>query len=89
MIISGSEIDIVITSFAYLFLLIVAIAWLVVCFRRDKRYIGLLGASILLNVLSFLYFLGKTPYWIGYFNLFIWPVLNIVFVLRYFLQKNN
>jgi hypothetical protein len=50
-------------------------------FRR--KIIALIWLSVFLNLFSILYFLGIRNPFVFLFNLFIWPILNIVLIVYY------
>lgn len=54
--------------------------------RKKSRY-SLAWVSCSLNVISWLYFMGSTSYVISIFNIFIWPIINIILLIRLFLKK--
>lgn len=59
-----------------------------------KWFLGLIVFSILGN-LSFLINIGSRMFvsydmkWLGYFSLFLWPFLNIFFIIKYRKIKNE
>ena len=59
-----------------------------------KKFLSLVIFSVLGN-LSFLVNIGSRMFvsydikWLGYFSLFIWPILNIYLIIKYFQNKKN
>jgi hypothetical protein len=77
------------TVFAYLVGFVFFISLLVWLFSRRIR-IALITLSILINLVLILFIDGKSPIffwyhveWLKGFSIYIWPILNIIFIILY------
>jgi hypothetical protein len=70
--------------------IIALIVWAV----TKKKFLSLVIFSVLGN-LSFLVNIGSRMFisydlkWVGYFSLFIWPVINIYLVIKYWQKRKK
>ncbi|MCK9378671.1 MAG: hypothetical protein M0P97_00820 [Candidatus Moranbacteria bacterium] len=68
-------------------ILLVVIFVSVFIFYKKNKFKGLLIGSIFLNILSYFYFIGTSSYAVFIFNVLIWPIINIILIVKYF--KSN
>ena len=78
-----------------IFLLALSVVVAVVVFAVSRKiFKTLMWFSILAN-LSFLVNIGSFMYlsynliWLQYFSLLVWPVINIILIIKYFKNKNE
>ena len=71
------------------------ISLLIFLFSRKIR-VALISFSVLLNGVFLLGIYSKSDFfylnnleWLGYFSLFIWPILNIIFIILYVRRKKD
>ncbi|OGI20600.1 MAG: hypothetical protein A3J06_02265 [Candidatus Moranbacteria bacterium RIFCSPLOWO2_02_FULL_48_19] len=56
---------------------------------RKQKNISWIWLSCSLNAVSFLYFMGSASYIVSIFNIFIWPIINIILIFYYVRKKNQ
>jgi len=78
----------VIAQIIYLLIILIAVAGSLTFLLKNKRKVSLIWLSVFLNLLSFLYFLGKTNLILGVINIVVWPLLNI-FLIYYYIKKKK
>jgi len=56
-------------------------------FKKRSQSAALIWLSCSLNIVSILYFMGAPSYFVSIFNIFVWPVINIVLIAWYVRKK--
>jgi hypothetical protein len=77
-----------IANLIYLIILAIATVGGVFFLVIRKKFLSLIWLSILLNLLSFLYFMGIRNISIFSINYIIWPILNIILIV-YYINSNK
>lgn len=83
------------TVVAYLIGFSFLVSLLILLFSRKIR-VALISFSVLLNGVFLLGIYSRSDFfyinnleWFGYFSLFVWPILNIIFIILYARRKKD
>jgi len=88
---SNPVLDMQITIFLLALSVVVAVVVFAVSrkiFKTLMWFSILANLSFLVNIGSFMY-LSYNLIWLQYFSLLVWPVINIILIIKYFKNKNE